>query len=340
MSVETSRVKLSLIEAGGGEECILFIHGNLMCKEFWDDVVAELAGEYRCIAVDLRGFGDSEAKPVDATQGVRDYSMDLLELSDLLKLSRVHLVAHSMGAAVALQYLLDSPQRVASVTLAAPVSPYGFGGTRDINGTPCYPDYAGSGGGLIAKYNPRFLELLSLKYTGADEAVAPRLVLRGMFKQGYTPPVELEERLLKGMLKAKLGEEYYPGDYVESPNWPHVAPGSKGVLNSISPRYLNLHPAVDLEQKPPVLWLRGAYDLVVSDRSLYDPAVLGQLEIIPGYPGEDEYPPQPMESQMRALLEEYAEKGGYYREVQLDTGHMIPLEARREFVSELRRHIS
>ncbi len=48
---------------------------------------------------------------------------------------------------MALQYAIDHPAAVASVVLESAMSPFGFGGTRDVAGTPCWPDYAGSGGG-------------------------------------------------------------------------------------------------------------------------------------------------------------------------------------------------
>src|SRR5438874_4846524 len=49
-----------------------------------------------------------------------------------------------------------------------------------------------------------------------------------------------------------------------------------------------------VEPKPPVLWVRGADDVIVSDTSLYDLAYLGSLGAIPGWPGEQTWPPQPM----------------------------------------------
>jgi pimeloyl-ACP methyl ester carboxylesterase len=59
---------------------------------------------------------------------------------------KVLLVAHSAGTAVAMQYAIDHPAKVGGLVLEAPISPFGFGGTRDAEGTPCWPDFAGSGG--------------------------------------------------------------------------------------------------------------------------------------------------------------------------------------------------
>ena len=63
---------------------------------------------------------------------------------------RVHLLGWSLGGAVVLQYAIDHPEAVASIVLESPMSPYGFGGTRDHGGTPCWPDFAGSGGGTAS----------------------------------------------------------------------------------------------------------------------------------------------------------------------------------------------
>ena len=53
--------------------------------------------------------------------------------------------------------LVDHPGRVAGLLLESPVSPYGFGGTRDVVGTPTTEDFAGTGGGGV---NPSFVERL------------------------------------------------------------------------------------------------------------------------------------------------------------------------------------
>src|SRR4029077_19008041 len=71
-------------------------------------------------------------------------------------------VGWSMGGGVVLQYLTDRPgtHRVASLTLVDPVSPFGFGGTRGVDGILCDPWGAGSGGGAA---NPEFVERLAGK---------------------------------------------------------------------------------------------------------------------------------------------------------------------------------
>jgi pimeloyl-ACP methyl ester carboxylesterase len=230
---------------------------------------------------------------------------------------------------------IDAPERVRSLVLAAPVSPYGFGGTR-VDGLPCTGDFAGSGGGVA---NPDLVRLLSEGDRSADHQAAPLNVIRGLFFP--TPDaVRDEELILDGMLATQIGDNHYPGDAMESPNWPGVAPGTRGVLNALSPKHCDLTPIADCGLTAPVLWVRGEQDAIVSDASLVDLGHLGALGLVPGWPGEDAFPAQPMVQQMRVLLDRYTESGGSYREVALgDTGHFLFTQRPDEFAKLLQTHL-
>ena len=58
------------------------------------------------------------------------------------------------------------------------MSPYGFGATRDLVGTPTTPDFAGAGGGTA---NPEFVKLLAAGERSGDNQVSPRAVMRSTF---------------------------------------------------------------------------------------------------------------------------------------------------------------
>ncbi|MEM8863209.1 MAG: alpha/beta hydrolase, partial [Chloroflexota bacterium] len=62
---------------------------------------------------------------------------------------------------------------VASLTFIDPVSPYGFGGCH-VDGTPCYPDWAGSGGGTG---NPDFTQRLAENDMTGDSDFSPRNII-------------------------------------------------------------------------------------------------------------------------------------------------------------------
>jgi pimeloyl-ACP methyl ester carboxylesterase len=76
----------------------------------------------------------------------------------------------------------------------------------------------------------------------------------------------------------------------------------------------------------------GADDRMVSDTSAADFGYLGSVGMVPDWPGEEVYPPQPMFPQIRAILDRYAAGGGRYREeVFADCGHTPHVERAGEF---------
>lgn len=328
---------MRLLESGDpAGEVLLFVHGNLSSADYFASFMLSMPPRFRCLAVDLRGYGGSEDIPIDATRGARDWADDLQALLGELGIPRAHLIGWSMGGAAVLQFALDYVERVCSVCLLAPVSPYGFGGTRDVTGTPCYADYAGSGGGLV---NPEFVQRLEAGDLSTASDQSPRMVIRSLFVR---PPFQLpeEDKLVKASLRQKLGEDRYPGDAQSSQNWPYLSPGRWGPLNAMSGRYLDLSGLIELKPKPPVLWIRGEEDRVISDNSESDPAVLGARGVLPQWPGYTVYPPQPMVAQTRTFLNKYRENGGVYREMVLpDTGHSPFLERPTEVRAELLQSI-
>jgi len=326
---------------GGPGEAVVFVHGNVSSAVFWQQPLLALAetGRHRALAVDLRGYGDAEPLPVDATRGMRDWSDDLAALVDELGLDRVHLVGWSMGGGVVLQYLLDHPSRVASVALVAPVSPYGFGGTVGADGARVHPDGTGSGGGAA---NPAFVAALAAGDTTADGPLSPRAVLRSFYVAPGSLPLDpdLEDAFVASMNSTRTGEDHYPGDAVAVDAWPGAAPGSRGVLNTMAPTYFDVSGIVDLPAKPPVLWIRGEVDQIVSDTSVFDLAFLGSVGAVPGWPGAEAFAPQPMVTQTRSVLDRYAATGGAYREVVLPgVGHSPHVERPQEFVVALLEHL-
>ena len=77
-----------------------------------------------------------------------------------------------------------------------------------------------------------------------------------------------------------------------------------------------------------MLWTHGAVDLVVADGSPLEMGTLGASGAVPGWPGEDVYPPQQMVAQIRSVLERYAEAGGSVRvEIIEGSGHGPHLDA-------------
>lgn len=329
--IETSRLAVSVLErdaddpATPADRTIVFLHGSVASSLFWGEILQDLPSDVRALAVDLRGFGGTEHTPIDATRGVRDFSDDLAATLEVLEIPTAHLVGWGLGAAVAMQFALEHP--VLSLTLQSPVSPYGFGGTR-LDGSLVTDDAAGTGAGTA---NPDFVERLIAGDRTDDAPTSPREVFRAAYvAAGYTS--ENEDIWVDAMLSTSTASGNYPGDSLASPHWPGFAPGTTGALNAVSPRHFDVSGIVDLADKPPVLWVRGELDAIISDTSFSDSAHLGAVGVIPDWPGDAEAPAQPMVSQTRAVLAAYAAAGGDVTELALpDVGYSPHLEAPAAF---------
>jgi pimeloyl-ACP methyl ester carboxylesterase len=335
--VETDRLRTALLSDGRTEgEFVVLVHGNVSSSLFWQETLLNLPDGFRGIAPDLRGFGESETKPVDASRGLRDLSDDLAALLDTLDTGPAHLVGWSMGGGVVMQLLLDRPDLVASLGLVNPVSPYGFGGTKGADGQLASPDAAGAGGGGA---NHDFVAAIEAQDIGSESQNSPRNVMSAFYvADGFHSP--LDDVFVASMLTTKLGVYNYPGDSVPSDNWPGFAPGTRGILNTMAPQHHDVSGIVDLATKPPILWVRGTKDVIVSDASFFDLATLGQMGVIPGWPGDEVAPPQPMVTQTRAVLDAYAAAGGRCTEVALDAGHSPQIEKPEEFYAALAAHLT
>ncbi len=114
-SVRTTMGTLSTLEAGTGDP-IVALHGLGGTKASFLPTVAALADDFRVIAVDLPGFGDSD-KPVGAAYDAAYFARAVVTLLDELGLERVHVVGNSMGGRVALEVGLRHPERVDRLVL-------------------------------------------------------------------------------------------------------------------------------------------------------------------------------------------------------------------------------
>ena len=336
--VSTPRLRTGVWTAGPDDGVpLLLVHGNLSSGGWWRYVVEELPDDVRVIAPDLRGFGHSETLPLDATRGCGDFVDDLRSLLEVLGLAdtqRVNAFGWSLGGAVLQQYHLAYPEDLASIGLVATVSPFGMGSTKDVRGTPCYPDFAGSGGGAAAL---TFVQRLAARdRSETDPQSSVPIVMRTLFgPRGNAANVD-EDFLTDEVLRTAVGDGNYPGSSVPSGNWPNVAPGDTGLLNTIAPKYFNTSTLAQSDRKVPVTWIHGSEDAVCSDHSLTDFGTLGQLGAVPGWPGLAVMPPQPMAGQTRHVMTEYAAAGGSFTEIAyLGVGHGIPVEVPGRLAADL-----
>jgi pimeloyl-ACP methyl ester carboxylesterase len=334
-TIDTDRLRIQGLATGPEDgEPVVFLHGNLTTSLFWDETLAALPDRYRGVAIDFRGFGATDALPIDATRGVGDLSDDVGALLDALGAPRAHLVGWSTGGAVAMRHAADHPDRVASITLIGSVPPHGFGGTTDPDGTPVNEDYSGTGAGIMPAET---LDRIRAGDRTTESDFSPRMFMNAFYwKQGFTVGPAREDAFVEAILTTVVGDDNEPGDVGPSEHWPGFSPGRRGILNALCGKYANVLRLVDVDPKPPILWVQGSDDLVVSDTSSYDMGYLGQLGAVPGWPGADVYPPQPMIAQMRVFLDRYQSAGGGVERLELaGAGHGAHIDHASEFDSAL-----
>jgi esterase len=100
--------------AGGPD--VVFLHGMALTAHTWDLVCLSLRDEYRCLALDLRGHGDSEW-PADRSYGIEQNARDIEAFVAALELERPIVVGMSMGGMAALQYAVDHGDSLAALVL-------------------------------------------------------------------------------------------------------------------------------------------------------------------------------------------------------------------------------
>lgn len=327
--ITTSRLKTAYYRAGQkNKKKLMLVHGNLSSSVFFLPLLPVLSEYFDVVIPDLRCFGNTQALPIDATRGFRDWSDDLVEFTDALGWDSFSLLGWSLGGGVAMRYTIDHSDRIEKLILLAPCPPFGFGGTRDEDGGPIYPLGLGTGAGCVNK---------AMMFTAAMKGTAAlRHIMRTFyFSPNFQPHPDIEELLIEGISSVHFGDGMYPGDFYYTMNWPHVLPGETGVLNAMSPKWANQSPLLDVLHKPDILWIRGIEDDIVSDHSVIEFGHLGSKGLVPGWPGSAQYPPQPMVTQTRYFLNEYRKRGGNYQEVLLPGGHGCHLEAEGQFVFAL-----
>jgi pimeloyl-ACP methyl ester carboxylesterase len=123
-SLTVNGARIAFSDAGTGSPAFVFIHGGLCDQRSWAPQVADLSRDHRCIAVDLRGCGGSEAAPpFDIAQA----ASDVAGLLTALGIGPVIVVGHSMGGLVALLLNDLRPDLVLGVvTIDSPISRRGF----------------------------------------------------------------------------------------------------------------------------------------------------------------------------------------------------------------------
>ena len=117
-SINLNSETIAYAEEGSGEKTLLFIHGLSSTLDAWKKNIQGLKDDYRCIAVDLPGYGKSSRNSTNYS--LSDYGGMLQEFIEKKDLKNVILVGHSMGGQIAMHTVLNYPEDFRKLVLIAP----------------------------------------------------------------------------------------------------------------------------------------------------------------------------------------------------------------------------
>ncbi|NQZ77650.1 MAG: alpha/beta hydrolase, partial [Ekhidna sp.] len=111
-------IEIAYADEGSGEEVLLFVHGLGSYLPAWQKNIEELKSNYRCIAIDLPGYGKSSKG--DYAYDMKFFSDVVADFCEKLGLESVTLVGHSMGGQISITTSLYYPNLVQKLVLFAP----------------------------------------------------------------------------------------------------------------------------------------------------------------------------------------------------------------------------
>ena len=116
--IDAGRLHLHCLEWGDPLATpVVFAHAGRLNAHSWDLVCLALKANYRCIAFDLPGHGDSDRAP-GMDYHLASCSEDLRGLADSLQLGKFFLVGASQGGLQSLAYALHHPDTLRGLVLS------------------------------------------------------------------------------------------------------------------------------------------------------------------------------------------------------------------------------
>ncbi len=117
-TIKLNSETIAYADEGSGEETLLLIHGLSSNLDSWKKNIDGLSSDYRCIAIDLPGYGKSSRSKTDYS--LSEYAGVLNEMVEKMDLKNVVLAGHSMGGQIAMHSVLKYPETFKKLVLIAP----------------------------------------------------------------------------------------------------------------------------------------------------------------------------------------------------------------------------
>jgi len=172
---------IAYIDEGNSSDVLIFIHGLGSYLKAWDRNIPVLKNYFRCIALDLPGYGKSSKQLHNGS--VKFYREFLNEFIKALGLKNIVLVGHSMGGQIALSFVINFPDVIKKLILIAPAGFETFNST-DVD---------------------ELKDIISpeLTYNASNEQI--RINYKANF---FQMPIEAEE-MISDRIAIKKDEEFY-----------------------------------------------------------------------------------------------------------------------------------
>ena len=227
-TIELSSGKMAYIEKGKGQT-ILFIHGLGGNISHWQKLVEGLSGSFRCIAIDLPGYGRSQWQiNANGKDQLQFYADAVAEFLQRKKINKVILAGHSMGGQIAIILALQN-KRVKKLLLIAPAG--------------------------LETFNEKEAQLLITSTPGSAFEKQDEVVIRNNFKINFYQQPADAERLIQERIQLKTCTDFKL--YCET-----VSNGVKGMLaHPVKDSLKNL--------SMPVLIVFGANDGLIPNKYLH-----------------------------------------------------------------------
>ncbi|MFC2075916.1 alpha/beta fold hydrolase [candidate division KSB1 bacterium] len=165
---------------GAGEPALVFVHGWCSHRAYWNEQVHHFADQYRVVALDLAGHGESG-------RGRRDWTMvafgaDVAAVIEAVAPERAVLVGHSMGGPVCLEASLRLPEKMIGLV--------GVDSFRNVGSVPPSEELDRSMQGFLDNYEEDLYNLsLKLFQPGTDPELIERV--NNLKRLGEIPPREI-----------------------------------------------------------------------------------------------------------------------------------------------------
>jgi pimeloyl-ACP methyl ester carboxylesterase len=113
VTIRDKQVEINYFQKGQGDTTLLFLHGWCIDGMYWKDQVDYFSKTYNVSAIDLPGFGKSNAERTNWT--IEEYANDVTAFIDTMKLTNVVIIGHSMAGEIMLQTALTNHPKIVGI---------------------------------------------------------------------------------------------------------------------------------------------------------------------------------------------------------------------------------